>query len=89
VLKLARQLDVRHELRRLNPECDGESLDGFQTDGTLPSLDQGDVRAVEMGSISQFLLRQPLPFPQVSYDFPELCRKAGCHNLTTIRHIRQ
>ena len=44
---------------------------------------------MEMGSVSEILLGQPLPFPQVSYDFPELSCEAGCHNLTTILHHRQ
>ncbi len=66
-----RQLDRRHEIGGLDPKRDRQTLDRLDTDGSLPSLDQADMRPVKPGAIAQVFLREPVLLPGLPDPLPE------------------
>lgn len=52
------QLDLRHQVSKLNPQGSRQRLDRLQADRPLPSFDQADVGPMEPSGVRQSLLTQ-------------------------------
>ena len=82
-------VNIRHQIRRLEPKCLRQAADRLQPHRPLTPLDQADMRPMQPRGVRQGLLGHPPVLPPLADEFPRILSESLGSHLQTIQDCRQ